>query len=95
MPIRTTGHDRGCYTVIRAAMAHDRGCYTVIRAAMAHGRGCYSVNQAAMAHGRTINTFVGLKVARSVAELHKFTRVVLAYSKNEWLNENLTIDWAK
>ena len=65
--IRTTGHDKGRFTVVLAAMAD----------------------------GRKLSPYVVFKGVRPIAELTKESGVVVAYSKNGWMNEGLTIDWVK
>lgn len=65
VPIRTTGHDKGRFTVVLAAMAD----------------------------GRKLKPFVVFKGVRPVAELMRVQGVVVAFSKNGWMNEVLTKDW--
>lgn len=67
VPIRTTGHDKGRFTVVLSAMAD----------------------------GRKLKPYVVFKGVRPIAELNKVPGVVVAYSRNGWMNEKLTIDWAK
>ena len=67
IPIRTTGHDKGRFTVCLAAMAD----------------------------GKKLNPFVVFKGLRPIAELMKIPEVVVAFSKNGWMNEELTKDWVK
>ena len=66
--IRTTGHDKGCFTVILAVMAD----------------------------GKKLKPHV-FKGVRPVAELARIPGVVVAYSRNGWMNKELTKDcvsWA-
>ena len=63
--IRTTGHDKGRFTVVLAAMAD----------------------------GKKLKPYVVLKGVRPVAELARIPGVVVAYSRNGWMNEELTKDW--
>ena len=65
VPIRTTGHNKGRFTVVLAAMADVR----------------------------KLLPYVVFKGVRRIAELDKETGVIVAYSKNGWMNENLTKDW--
>lgn len=65
MPVRSTGHDKGRFTVVLAAMAD----------------------------GRKLKPYVVFKGVRPIAELNKVSGVVVAYSKNGWMNEKLTKDW--
>ena len=67
IPIRTTGHDKGRFTVCLAAMAD----------------------------GKKLNPFVVFKGVRPIAELMKIPGVVIAFSKNGRMNEELTKDWVK
>ena len=67
VPIRTTGHDKGRFTVVLSAMAD----------------------------GRKLKPFVVFKGVRPIAELSKVSGVIVAYSKNGWMNEGLTKDWAR
>ena len=48
-----------------------------------------------MANGKKLKPYVVFKGVRPVAELHKVPGVLVAYSKNGWMNEVLTIDWIK
>lgn len=63
--IRTTGHDKGHFTVALAAMAD----------------------------GRKLKQYVVFKGVRPVVELAKIPGVVVAYSRNGWLDEELMKDW--
>ncbi len=67
VPICTTGHDKGRFTVALSAMAD----------------------------GTKLKPFVVFKGVRPVAELHRVSGVIVAYSRNGWMNESLTIDWVK
>ena len=49
----------------------------------------------AMAGGRKLKPFVVFKGIRPIAELERVSGVIVAYSKNGWMNESLTIDWVK
>ncbi len=60
-----------------------------------HVKGRFTVVLAAMADGRKLNPFVVFKGVRCIAELGKEPGVIVAYSKNGWMNEGLTIDWVK
>ena len=63
--IRTTGHDKGRFTVILAAMAD----------------------------GRKLKPFVVFKGVRAIPELSHVPNVVVALSRNGWMNEALTVQW--
>ena len=63
--VRTTGHDKGRFTVILAAMAD----------------------------GRKLKPFVVFKGVRHIPELTRVPGVVVALSRNGWLNEALTMQW--
>lgn len=63
--IRTTGHDKGRFTVILAAMAD----------------------------GRKLKPYIVFKSVHPVAALTEISGVVVAFSKNGWMNEALTTDW--
>ena len=67
VPVRSTGHDKGRFTVALAAMAD----------------------------GRKLRPYVIFKGVRPISELDKEPGVVVAYSKNGWMNEKLTIDWVE
>ena len=58
-----------------------------------HGKGRFIVVLAAMADGRKLKPFVVFKGIRPVAELMRVPRVVVAFSRNQWMNEVLTKDW--
>lgn len=63
--IRTTGHDKGCFTVILAAMAD----------------------------GKKLKPYIVFKGVRPVAKLARIPGVVVAYSRNGWMNKEMTKDW--
>ena len=63
--IRTTGHDKGRFTVILAALAD----------------------------GRKLKPFVVFKGVRAIPELSHVPNVVVALSRNGWMNEALTVQW--
>ena len=65
IPNRNTGHDKGRFTVVLAAMAD----------------------------GRKLKPFVVFKGVRPEAELMRVQGVVVASSRNGWMNEELTKDW--
>ncbi len=67
VPICTTGHDKGQFTVVLSAMAD----------------------------GTKLKPLVVFKGVRPVAELHRVSGVIVAYGRNCWMNESLTIDWVK
>ena len=63
--IRTTGHDKGRFTIILAAMAD----------------------------GRKLKPFVVFKGVRIIPEFTLVPGVVVALSRNSWMNEPLTVKW--
>jgi len=67
VPVCTTGHDKGRYTVVLAAMAD----------------------------GRKLKPYVVFKGVRPKAELQRVPGVIVAMSKNGWMDEKLTKDWVK
>lgn len=64
VPVRTTGHDKGRYTVVLAATAD----------------------------GMKLKPFVVFKGVHPVAELNKFSGVIVVYSRKGWVNEQITIE---
>ena len=66
VPLRTTGHDKGRFTVVLSAMAD----------------------------GRKLKPYVVFKGVRAIPEMNT-NGVVVALSKNGWMNEELTKDWVK
>ena len=60
-----------------------------------HDKGGFTVALAAMADGRKVLPHVIFKGVRPIAELDKEPGVVIAYSKNGWMNEKLTINWVE
>ena len=64
IPIRTTSHDKGRFTIVLAAMAD----------------------------GRKLKPFVVFKGVRPVAELTRVQGVVVVFSRNGWMNEDLPKD---
>ena len=66
VPLRTTGHEKGRFTVVLSAIAD----------------------------GRKLKPYVVLKGVRAIPEMNT-TGVVVALSKNGWMNEELTKDWVK
>jgi len=67
VPVHTTGHDKGRYTVVLAAMAD----------------------------GRKLKPYVVFKGVRPKAELQRVPGVIVAMSKNGWMDEKLTKDRVK
>lgn len=81
MPGETTVTNTGDRTVTICTTGHDKGRFTIVLTAMADGR--------------KLNPYVVFKGVRPIAELSKERGVVVAYSRNGWMNEDLTIDWVK
>ena len=46
-----------------------------------------------MADGRKLNPFIVFKGVRPIAALAKVPGVVVCYSRNGWMNEELTVKW--
>ena len=57
-----------------------------------HDKGRFMVVLAAMADGRKLKPYVVFKGVQTVAELARIPGVVVAYSRNGWMNEELTND---
>ena len=55
----------------------------------------YTFVLAAMADGKKLKQYVVFRCVQRVAELSKIPGVIVAYSRNGWINEKLTKDWAK
>ena len=53
----------------------------------------FTVVLAAMANGKKLKPFVVFKGVCVVAELNRVLGVVVALSRNGWINEELTKDW--
>ena len=66
VPLRTTGHVKGRFTIVLSAMAD----------------------------GRKLKPYVVFKGVRAIPEMST-SGVVVALSKNGWINEELTKDWVK
>ena len=79
MPGETTVSRAGERTISIRTTRHDKGHFTVVLAAMADGR--------------KLKPYVVFKDVRPVAELAKIPGVVVVYSRNGWMNEELTKDW--
>ena len=79
MPGETTVSGTGEKTISIRTRGHDKGRFTVILAAMADGR--------------KLKPYVVFKGVRPVAALMATQGVVVAFSRNGWMNEALTIDW--
>lgn len=79
MPGDTTVTHRGQRSVPLRTTGHDKARFTVVLAAMADGR--------------KLKPYVVFKGVRTIAELAKVSGVVVAYSRNGWMNETLTKDW--
>ena len=60
-----------------------------------HCKARYTVVLAAMADGKKLNPFVVFKGVRPAAELQRVPGVVVAFSKNGWMNEELTKEWVE
>ena len=67
VPVHTTGHDKGRFTVVLAAMAD----------------------------GRKLNPFVVFKGVCHMQQLTNTRGVVVAMSRNGWMNKEVTKDWVK
>ena len=81
MPGETTITHTGQRSVPVCTTGHDKARFTVVLSAMADGR--------------KLKPFVVFKGIRPIAELERVSGVIVAYSKNGWMNESLTIDWVK
>ena len=79
MPGETTVSRAGERTISIHTTAHDKGHFTVVLAAMADGR--------------KLKPYIVFKGVRPAAELAKIPGAVVAYSRNGWMNEELTKDW--
>lgn len=79
MPGETTVSRTGERTISIGTTSHNKGRFTVILAAMADGR--------------KLKPYVVFKGVQPVAALMAIPGVVVAFSKNGWMNEDLTIDW--
>jgi len=77
MPGDTTVAHVGERSVAIRTTCHDKGRFTVI--------------VAAMADRRKLKPFVVFKGVRPIAALGKVSGVVLNYSRNGWMNEELTV----
>lgn len=60
-----------------------------------HEKARFTVVLSAMADGRKLKPYVVCKGIRAVKELSKETGVVVALSRNGWMNEELTKDWVR
>ena len=60
-----------------------------------HEKGRFTVVLSAMADGKKLKPFVVFKGVRPVVELLRVSGVVVAFSKNGWMNEELTKEWVK
>ena len=81
MPGETTICSTGERSVPTCSIGHDKNRFTV----------CLS----AMADGRKLKPFIVLKGVRVIPELQSVSGVVVAMSRNGWMNEDLTKDWVK
>ena len=79
MPGETTVSRAGERTITIRTTGHDKGRFTVVLSAMADGR--------------KLKPYIVFKGVRPIAELSRIPGVVVAYSKNGWMNEDLTKDW--
>ena len=60
-----------------------------------HEKNRFTVCLSAMADGRKLKPYVVFKGVRPIAELKKVSGVVVALSRNGWMNESLTEDWLR
>ena len=60
---------------------HDKARYMFVLAATC------------MADGRKLQPFIVFKRVRPVAELQRASSIMVAFTKNDWMNEHLTINW--
>ena len=79
MPGDTTVSRIGERSVSICTTGHDNGRFTIILAAMADGR--------------KLKPFVVFKGVRPISALSKISGVVVNYSRNGWMNEELTVKW--
>ena len=80
MPGDTTITRRGERSVLLRTTGHEKGRFTVVLSAMADGK--------------KLKPYVVFKGVRAIPELNT-TGVMVALSKNGWMNEELTKDWVK
>ena len=81
MPGETTICSTGERSVPIRSTGHDKNRFTV----------CLS----AMTDGRKLKPFIVFKGVRAIPELQSVSGVVVAMSRNGWMNEDLTKDWVK
>ena len=79
MPGETTVEHVGARSVPLRTTGNEKSRFTVVLAATADGR--------------KLKPYVVLKGACPIAELARISGVVVEYSRNGWMNEQLTIDW--
>ena len=79
MPGETTVEHVGARSVPLRTTGNEKSRFTVVLAAMADGW--------------KLKPLVVLKGVRPIAELARISGVVVAYSRNGWMNEQLTKDW--
>ena len=70
-----------------------QGERTVCIRTTGHDKMRFTVVLAGMADGRKLRAFVIFKGVRPVAELMATQGVVVAFSPNGWMNQELTKDW--
>ena len=78
MPGETTVTRTGARSILIRTTGRDKGRFTIVLAAMADGR--------------KLKPFVVFKGVRPVAELMRVQGVVVAFSRNRWMNEELIKD---
>ena len=70
-----------------------RGSRSVPVQTTGHEKSRFTVVLSAMADGRKLKPYIIFKGVRPIPELKQVQGVVVALSKNGWMNENLTKDW--
>lgn len=60
-----------------------------------HDKNRFTVCLSAMADGKKLKPYVVFKGVRPIPELQKVSGVIVALSRNGWMNEDLTKDWVK
>ena len=60
-----------------------------------HEKARFTVCLSAMADGRKLKPYVVFKGVRPIPEIQKVSGIVVALSRNAWMNKDLTKDWVK